>query len=321
MSSSSLDLWIIALKADQGWLWDRAYLKYFIIPALLVYCAWVMIVPATQDEIASFNSTTNTTTTQYLYVSPEGVRMTLTQPLARWRLLGHSVSGVILIVCSLIQKQSGQYMLEQMTATATAKVRGPSSSSASGKQGSFVDDEGSQERVSASSRCSPFLASSLFSRYAHKNITSTLMLVCLTIMAAAGFAMRSHSALPAFKEVMILFVSPWIILGTSIYLTAKFRYSRLHVLIGNALVWSCFAVVVARLLGAALQRITKEVQQHAAAATGVAIPDFLVGWGDAGGYYAGITSSTVFFGIFLSVETVLYFRRCNAEMKRKEKVR
>lgn len=307
----AMNPWIIALKADEGWLYDKMYLKWFIIPALIFYCSWVMIVPATQVPI--INNSTSTTTTTYLYTSPEGVRMELNEPLNKTRLLGHSIAGVIMIFCSLIQKHSASCMLKKMLAK-PASSRSLSSSR-------NRDDNDDVENNSS--------FSFLFTRFAHKNVTSTVMLVCVAVMATAGFMMRAYSNLPHFNNVMYLFVSPWIVLGLLIYFSAKYRYCRVHVVIGNALVWSCFAVVFARVLGAGLQRLTLEAQQkHLLMNPGVAafwenilwsiVPQCAVGLGDAGGYYTGIGFATVFFGVFLSIETYLYFKRCEALMMKKK---
>jgi len=318
-NKQNYDSWRVALEADKGWAYDKYYLKFFVVPFLLIYCAWVMIVPATQEPILvghHSNMNNSTSTTKYLYISPEGVRMTLNQPFDKLRLLGHSVSGVIMILCSLIQKHSASFMLKRMT------MQKKSSSPVSPRGASSASPERQLSSSSSSSWSSlfsfwcPDSKHILFSNYAHKNITSFIMLSCLSVMSIAGFIMRSYVStehVVNFNEIMYAFVSPWIILGSLIYFTAKFRYCRLHVLIGNALLWSCFAVVFARLLGGVLQRMTTENLNRIFTASSFPtylIPNCMIDLGDGPGYYAGIASSTVIFGVFLSVEAWLYFERC-----------
>lgn len=322
---STVNNWRIALTADEGWLYNKS-LKYLVIPILVTYCFWVMTVPYSMVELPFKKQQSEDNPQQqreYLYISPEGVRMTLSQPLNKWRLLCHSISGVIMIACSLIQKHSAPYMLKRFggggennnnnnTNNADVKNRQRSVSKSSverQRSSSLTSTEQQQPLLSIERDDIPFI----FLRSTHKYIIGNLMLLCLTIMSVAGFIMRSYSTLPMFSEIMYLFVSPWIILGTLIYFTAKYRYCRLHVLIGNALLWSCFAVVVARLLGAVLQRL--ESREFVDRNLGIQVsrlfvPDCAIGLGDAGGYYSGIAASAAIFGVFLSIEAFLYFKRC-----------
>ena len=72
-------------------------------------------------------------------------------------------------------------------------------------------------------------------------------------------------------------------------------------------------MVFARLLSAVLQRLHSREYvdlQFGVQLSKLLVPDCASGLGDAGGYYSGIAASTCVFGVFLSVEAWLYFRRC-----------
>lgn len=304
--------WIEALEADQRTLYSR-FLKFLVVPALIAYSVWVMVVPASQEPLHL------TPGSMVRYVSPEGVRMVLTEALPRWRLLLHSVSGVLMIVASLAQKHSSYYMLQNMRDKAFPPLPG-------------------QKKSSASS----FLRSRI--RVIHTNFIGPCTLGFMAVMALGGFMMRSWSTLSNFDTMMWLFVAPWPLLGGTIYFSAKIASNtsgngawataaaRVHVIVGNALVWACVAVAFARLVGASLQRFTPHAhntichlgQDSTAANIVCRISEPLVSspeeQADSVGYYRGIAIATVVFSLVIILEAAIFLKASSAIRTRNVKL-
>jgi hypothetical protein len=107
-------------------------------------------------------------------------------------------------------------------------------------------------------------------------------------MAAAGFGLGLHSALPSFVAFSVLFSAPWVFWSVSVWWSASMKRIQLHRLLGNMMLKGCLAVPLSRVVGSVLQ------QQ---------------GWGEAEGYYQGIGFASVVVGVWQIMDLIEFWGR------------
>jgi hypothetical protein len=153
--------------------------------------------------------------------------------------------------------------------------------------------------------------------WAHGNLLGPLALLAMAAMVGAGYTLRHSSSFPRFNEAMVLFAAPWVAFLLSIWTTAWLQWRRTHAVLGDAAVKACVAVPLARVLGAALQRldvdvcesVRRDVVSHVSLPGAADLAALCTGFTDASGYYYGIAASAAVVGLWAITDTVGFLRR------------
>jgi hypothetical protein len=146
-------------------------------------------------------------------------------------------------------------------------------------------------------------------RFLHRCVFGPIAVLAMIGMAVGGFQMRQDPALPLFSSAMVGFVLPWIVfilvVGPSAYAGAW----TVHAVAGEAMFKACVAVPLARVLGAALQRLHVDTLPPAVVAilgeTGAAHLEFT----DVSGYYTGIGLSAAFTAVWALSDVASFWKR------------
>jgi uncharacterized membrane protein len=183
------------------------YFRWLIIPALLIYICFALF-NSRREEVSESTGITTT------YGKDSGLQMTLLSPFPPIVLWVHTVSGVLLVLLSLLQKTLIYQIAKRM----------------------------------ATQKDVPRVSTML-----HKRIGYAIVILASS-MSIAGFCLSPYSAFDNFVGFSVLFASPWITWAILIYISAKKRFYSFHRLTGNMLVKGCIAVPLSRITGAYFQQ-------------------------------------------------------------------
>lgn len=255
--------WQDVLVAESRDVYHRSALRVLIPTGLMCYVGYVLWWGWSNEHGASHLD----------YTSPEGLRVPLRSPFSQLLLRLHFWSAVAMIPLVIIQKH-----LTPAMAFRTQQA------------GGALDDAASNTH-NARAR---WLRDAI-----HPALGGTI-LMCMILMAAAGFFLRGSPAFAGFSPTMILFVAPWVIFIPGLALSpGLLDMKRLHAVLGNCVFKACVAVPLARVFGVALQRIL--LAQEARATD----PDVSV---LGRGYYLGIAASAVVIGVWAAADLTAFLR-------------
>ena len=294
-------MWNAVIRADaEDSLRTNWWLRVSVGIFLTLYLGTLITHRSTTTPLAIAHvRTTNTTDTdtetetgarEVLYVSPEGLQMTLSSDFPVEYLMLHYWCGVLLVVATVAHKLLVPYMLRSSPhphAQQHSQTSAPSLASSSSDPSPYLSP-------SSLSSSSSFLSFSfprsppadVYLHTIHPALGYTVVFL-LVGMAAGGWFLRPHSSFEHFRPMMLLFLAPWLILGPGVVWSARTHCSRLHSVMGNCIFKACIAVPLARVLGAALQRFYAPDPTAPSAQLRAAL---------SYGYYHGIAASALLIG-------------------------
>ena len=183
-----------------------------------------------------------------LYVSPEGLRMTVRDDFDPTMLQMHRWAGALLLLLAWMQKESVPFLKAQLVRRG---VRRTATATATGTHPPLLDSNRRRKGPAATLT----LGRDTGALGLHAALVGQACIVLMAVMAFAGFSLRSTPiSLAHFPTAMIAFVAPWVAFVFSVGKSASKGWSMAHAMLGNLVFKSCIAVLVARLLGVALQR-------------------------------------------------------------------
>lgn len=200
----------------------------------------------------------------YLYESSEGMQLLMRAPLPKlWNAM-HAITGMLLLPLSLYQKESlpGMCMV-QSTLPKASSERSDGNTNSNSSATTPPKEQFQRDLQARKAR-----------RVVHGAVGMT-MVALMTTMTAAGVAMRSYSVFSAaaadgsssgsegvsqrmvdFGKAILWFATPWGIFAPAVMITAKTRKALPHAVVGGLVCKACFAVPLARSLGAVYQKLT-----------------------------------------------------------------